>query len=410
MTKMNSGSPSVLNSVRAAVCAAALAIPSWAQGAASSQGSAPQGSPQGTGKSSQGSGSKSTSSKSTSSKSTSSKSASAKSSSGRKSAESSQAAPADAERPKTQVFVLPLEGTVGVGLRNEEMEKLEKIADTFGPGQIFIIRINSNGGLVIEGDEINVTLSRIKQKHRLIAWIEKAISGGAFTGMHADELYFTPEGSLGSITMMAGSTEVTQARDPWKERVAEVAALGGRDPQIGRAMVYSEEELSYDKDEKTGKVTFYPSLKGKYILSKKGENLTLNATNALHCGFSDGTASTEEELFKLLDLDNPERFAINDAGHKIYKDYQALIKRAQTEVPLLMRKLQIEGTGSGDPRVVLQNRIKNAQKLIEWVDRAPDVMQYELNVPPQAKEELQKQIAEWRRELARLNSQDQGGT
>jgi len=387
----------ILTRAVCATCALAVTMPSWGDSAL--QDALVQGSSQGTGKSSQGASSKS--SKSTKS----SKSSRTKSGA----AAGGEAAQADAERPKTQVFVLPLEGTVGVGLRNEEMEKLEKIADTFGPGQIFIIRINSNGGLVIEGDEINVTLSRIKQKHRLVAWIEKAISGGAFTGMHADELYFTPEGSLGSITMMAGSTEVTAARDPWKERVAEVAALGGRDPQIGRAMVYSEEELSYDKDEKTGKVTFYPSLKGKYVLSKKGENLTLNATNALHCGFSDGTAATEEELFKLLDLDNPDRFVVNDAGHKIYKDYQALIKRAQQEVPLLMRKMQIEGTGSGDPKVILQSRIKNAQDLIRWIERAPDVMQYELNVPPQAKEELQKQITEWRRELARLNSQGQGG-
>ena len=404
MTTMPSHATRICNAFCATLCALALAAPAIAQSATagkpgSQQGSPAKGAPQGTSTPAQGSTKKSPAPASKS----------GKASSGKKATDPAQADAASAERPKTQVFVLPLEGTVGVGLRNEEMEKLEKIADTFGPGQIFIIRINSNGGLVIEGDEINVTLSRIKQKHRLVAWIEKAISGGAFTGMHADEIYFTPEGSLGSITMMSGSTEVTQARDPWKERVAEVAALGGRDPQIGRAMVYSEEELSYDKDEKTGKVTFYPSLKGKYVLSKKGENLTLNATNALHCGFSDGTASTEAELFKLLDLNDPERFEPNDAGHKIYKEYQALIKRAQEEVPLLMRKLQIEGTGSGDQRVILQSRIRNAQKLIDWIDRAPDVMQYELNVPVSAKEEIQKQIAEMRRELARLNAQNQGG-
>jgi hypothetical protein len=388
---------STLAALVALASAVAIALPAGAQGTApskgSSQGSSQKGTPskgssQGTAKSAQGT--------------TGGKKPSSTGKAGAKSAD------AEAARPKTQVFVLPLEGMVGVGLRNEEMEKLEKIADTFGPGQVFIIRINSNGGLVIEGDEINVSLSRIKQKHRLIAWIEKAISGGAFTGMHADEIYFTPEGSLGSITMMSGQTEVSQVRDPWKERVAEIAALGGRDPQIGRAMVFSEEELSYDKDDKTGKVTFYPSMKGKYALSRKGENLTLNSTNALHCGFSDGTAATEEELFKLLDLDNPERFEINDAGHKIYRDYQALIKRAQTEVPLLMRKLEIEGTGSGDQRIILQRRIKNAQDLISWIDRAPDVLQYELNIPPQAKQELQKRIAEWRREIAQMDQQ--GGT
>ncbi len=90
------------------------------------------------------------------------------------------------QKMKKQVFVLPLDGMVGIGLRHDEMEQVEKIADGYGPGQVIILRINSNGGLVTEGDLIAATLTRIKNKHRLVAWIEKAISGGAFTGLYCE--------------------------------------------------------------------------------------------------------------------------------------------------------------------------------------------------------------------------------
>ena len=147
MTTTHSPATRIANALCATLCALALAAPAFAQSApagkpGSQQGSPAKGAPQGTSTPAQGSTKKSPAPASKS----------GKASSGKKATDPAQADAASAERPKTQVFVLPLEGTVGVGLRNEEMEKLEKIADTFGPGQIFIIRINSNGGLVIEGD------------------------------------------------------------------------------------------------------------------------------------------------------------------------------------------------------------------------------------------------------------------
>lgn len=307
------------------------------------------------------------------------------------------------EAKKTQVFVLPLDGMVGVGLRHEEMEELEKIADGFGPGQVFIIRVNSNGGLVIEGDKINVSLMRIKQKHRLIAWIEKAISGGAFTALHADEMYFMPEGALGSITMLSGQTEVAAVREQWKARVAEVCGLGGRDPLIGPAMVDANVELSYEKDPKTGKVTFYNDYKHTYKLSDKTENLDFSAATAEHSTFSEGTAANETELFRELGVDDPEKFQINDAGKKIAAKWQKLIKGAHDEVPLLIQKREIEGT-SGGGIAYLQARIRNTQKIIDWYKKATPAMEYELNVSGRAIEQLEQEIKEMRKQLKELQS------
>ncbi len=315
----------------------------------------------------------------------------------------SKATPAEAtdERKKQQVFILPLDGMVGVGLRHDEMEQLEKIADKYGPGQIFIIRINSNGGLVIEGDKIAESLTRIKNKHRLVAWIEKAISGGAFTALYANEMYFMPEAALGSITMLSGRTEVTAVREDWKERVAQACQTGDRDPLIGPAMVHSEVELSYDKV--GDKVTFYPNMKGKYPLSNREENLDFSAQSAEHCGFSDGTAATEADLFRELGLDDPTKFEVNNAGKVISTKWQKLIKGAKDEVPLLLQKRGIEGTSQGGI-AFLQARIRNTQKIIDWFKKCKAAMVYELNIPEEAIEQFEAEIVQMRKQIKEMQN------
>ena len=68
----------------------------------------------------------------------------------------------------------------GIQLRAKDMHTIKDMANAAGPGQIVIIKINSNGGLVLETPEIQAALMGIRDGgHRLVAWIEKAISGGA---------------------------------------------------------------------------------------------------------------------------------------------------------------------------------------------------------------------------------------
>jgi len=327
---------------------------------------------------------------------------------GKQSAASSQKTPDKsaakdvAPNAKRHVFMLPLDGMVGIGLRHDEMEKVEQIADKIGPGQVIILRINSNGGLVIEGDMIAESLTRMKQKHRLVAWVEKAISGGAFTALWCDEMYFMPEAALGSITMLTGRTEVSAVREEWKERVAEACAGGGRDPLIGPAMVHSEVELSYEKTP-DGKVTFYPDAKHTYVLSRNNENLDFNAQNAEHCGFSDGTAKTEADLYKLLGVDDGEKYIISDAGKKIAAEWQKLIKDCKEKVPLLLRKRDIEGTSEGGV-AQLQARIKNNQAIIDWFKKCRPEMVYELGVGDQAIDRLKEENEQLRKQVKELQA------
>ncbi len=316
-------------------------------------------------------------------------------------------APGTATGAKRQVFILPVDGMVGVGLRHNEMEAIEKVADSFGEGQLIILRVNSNGGLVIEGDQIEKTLQRLRTKHRLISWIEKAISGGAFTGVQAEEVYFLPTGSLGSITMIQGLTAVTgAANEYWMQNLERVMEENGHEKHLGRCMVNKEYELSYDKDPETGKVTWYKTLEGEFDLSDANENLDFNASNAEHCGFSKGTAATLPDLMRIVGW--PEgTYEVNKEGQAIYERWQRTMSQCKERVPRIWDEMEYKNQASGDPVVILGTRIQLFKEFLGWYDRAWSVIQWELNINAR-KDDLERELKRMEKELADLRKARRG--
>ena len=304
----------------------------------------------------------------------------------------------DVERSTPGVFVLPLEGMVGLNLRHEEMEKIAEEADKYGPGQIIVFIIDSGGGAVTEMEQIHKTLMEIKKRHRLVAWIKQAISAACATAMHCDEIYFMTNGTAGAMTAFAGTVAWSGEKlEEWQQRAGDWMEAGGRSRYIAEAMIHNPNLLSYDKDEDTGEVTFYNDLSGETILSRKGENLVFTASSALDSGFSDGTANNEQELAELLDL--PEWYETSDYGRKIAESWQKNVKTAERELRLLQSRLSYAGTGSGDPVEILGTRIKIYKEFVRWHDRCPNCAMFG-GLPP--KEQLEREIKEMRKNLADL--------
>ena len=177
-------------------------------------------------------------------------------------------------------------------------------------------------------------------------------------------------------------------------RAGDWMEQGGRSRYIAEAMIHAPILLSYDKDPVTGEVVFYNDLSGEFALSADEQNLVFTAKLALHCGFSDGTADTEEQLAELLDL--PQWHEISDYGRRIAQEWQDTCEEAVREVTLLVNRLQYEGTGSGNPQTILQTRIKNLKKIIWWIDRAPNAVRG--RVPPKA--QIEREISELKKQLA----------
>lgn len=309
---------------------------------------------------------------------------------------------ASGEKPKTTIFVLPWEGMVGTGARHEQIAQIGQVADKLGNGQVIVIHVDSPGGLVLEGDQIHATLVDLKQRHKVVAWVKKAISAGAYTSLHCDEIYFERVGNLGAITMFAGTEAAKgQQLDAWLEAVGEACKIGGREPAIGRAMVTNPELLSYDRDE-AGNVKWYGTLEGKYKLSDADQNLSFNAETAIHSKFSQGLADNLDELLVQLGY-NKADVSISQEGYEIHRKWQDTLKQCKEAKRQALRDLQ--NPGGLEDMTRINNAIKAMETILRWYDRCePGMMYDEPGLGP--RERWEQELEQAKKERARMRERN----
>jgi len=307
--------------------------------------------------------------------------------------------PIDKNDKSPGVFVLPMSGMVGEGFRSEEIEKLAKHCDEYGPGQIIVLEIESGGGLGIEMEKIHYKIAEIRKRHRVVAWIKEAISAAAATASNCNEIYFYTTGTLGAMTGFNGATGVSlkgEELQKWLRAAGDWMESGGRSRYIAEAMIDDVKLLSYDKDPVTGEVTWHNDLSGEHVLSDEKTNLVFTASTAMDSGFADGIADTPEQLAKLLNM--PKWREKDDYGRKIAKEWLPLVDRAKQELPLRGARLQYKGMAEGG-RAQLGARIRIIRDVIHWWDLCPNVCLL-MGVPP--KEVLERELEELQRALARM--------
>ncbi len=268
------------------------------------------------------------------------------------------------------VFLLPLDGGVGEIIRSTEIRQIAEHADEYGPGQIIVLDINSPGGSVLTGIQMRDLLFDIRKRHRVVAWVDAAISGGAFLSFCCDEIYFRRSSNLGSITMWSGNFQgaAEPEMNAWITQLEGVLAKTSRSPLFAAPMVIVDAQLSYDIDEETGEITYFSTTEGEHVLSDgtSVQILSVTAAQAEQCGLSDGIADTKEELAVLLDLD--EWNEIDDYGPKLAKDWKLLSERAAEEIPELFAEFggNVEARTNGE-RIMKQ--IKAGKSLLSWAKR-----------------------------------------
>ena len=292
------------------------------------------------------------------------------------------------------VFVLPMSGEVGLTFRHEQIEKMAKHADEFGPGQIIILLMDSHGGGV-EMEKIHNTILKVKKRHRVIAWIKTAISAAAASAIACDEIYFMTNGTLGAMTGYKGTTALKDEElEVWLKTAGQWMENGGRYLYIAHAMIHAPTLLSYDKDPETGEIIWHNDLSGQHPLSTETTNLVFTSGVAVDCGFADGIADTGKELAELLDLS--EWREIDTYGRSIAKDWQDTIKKAEEEIPRLIARRDMV---TGPPEQRLGALIRIDEALIRWIDRAPVIAK---RMIPVSKDYLEREIRELRKQLADL--------
>jgi len=268
------------------------------------------------------------------------------------------------------VFLLPMEQMVGTYFRPQEIRELVAHIDkNYGPGQIIVLEIDSGGGSVRKWSEIRDVVFEARKKHRIVAWITRAISGAAATGFVCDENYYKTTGELGSITMYSGHIDNVSPDwqlEGWIDELEGVLAKTSRTPLVAGCMVRSRHAFSYDVDKETGEITYYDDTSGEFVLSDRTTNLTMGSAEALHSGLSDGTADTKEELAALLDLD--EWVELDPYGVDIANEWWDTLKEFEELFPELRREFQGDVEGN-TPRARINNQIKAGQEMLKWVKK-----------------------------------------
>ena len=205
-----------------------------------------------------------------------------------------------------RVVLVDLSGGLGYTAFASAITVAGEMADTVGPGQTIVLEIDSPGGMVSEIFKFVDAIRAVRERHRVVAWVREAISGAAMTSMQCDEIYFRSKGALGAAMMIRGRDGADgETLDKFLAEMGDIIEKSGRPRSVFEAIVKAKAVLTYTKDPATGKSTFHDKitgLPGEVVLSDEKDNLTFNASNALDCGFSKGTADSLEQLAPLLGL------------------------------------------------------------------------------------------------------------
>jgi len=201
--------------------------------------------------------------------------------------------------------------TIGIDIQAHALRQLlpmlEDELGSDGTG-VVVFRVTSGGGLLLEIQRLSdVIQEEYKKRFRVVAWIDSAISAAAMTSHCIEEIYFTPQGNYGACTGWSGQLVAVKGRGLEEVLYAmeKISARGGYDPAIMRAMqIQVPLSCTITAD---GDVKWYrDSTSGEILVNRDNEILTFNSETARKVKFSKGTASTLDELRKLMGYEELE--------------------------------------------------------------------------------------------------------
>lgn len=188
------------------------------------------------------------------------------------------------------VVIVPVKQKVEQGLHSF-LKRAFREANEARAEHIVLI-VNTFGGRVDSASEIGQLIR--SSSIPTTAFIEgKAVSAGTYIALNANQIAMQPGSIIGAAAVVDGGGRLIE--DPktvsfWVGQMSEAAKMNGRDPAIAAAMVDINATVSLETEIGRDK--------------KKGEILSLTASEANIVGYSDYTANSMQEVVAWLGLDN----------------------------------------------------------------------------------------------------------
>ncbi|NLY79871.1 MAG: nodulation protein NfeD [Lysinibacillus sp.] len=195
---------------------------------------------------------------------------------------------------KEKVYHIPVEKEIEKGLyvflKRSFNEALENNASAI------ILEIHTPGGYVDVAYDIGKLIDETPKPLKIIAFINsKALSAGAYIALHAEQIYMTPNATMGAaqIIDLNGNAANEKIHSAWIKNMQAAAESTNRDPKIARAMAD-------------------PSVDLPEYNSPSGKLLTLTAEEALQVDYSNGTVENLTDVFKEVGHENSEVFSLQE--------------------------------------------------------------------------------------------------
>lgn len=184
--------------------------------------------------------------------------------------------PAFAQENAGAVYVVPITGTIDLGLAPYLERVLDEAADN--DAAAVLLEVDTPGGRLDAVLQMQDAL--LGADVLTIAYVNRnAFSAGALITIASERIYMAPGAALGAATPIEGGTGDTASEkvvSAVRKTFKATAEARGRDPRVAEAMVDPEVEIDG--------------------LIERGKLLTLTTQEAQQWGYADGVASSRAEV------------------------------------------------------------------------------------------------------------------
>ena len=197
-----------------------------------------------------------------------------------------------------EVFVYEIKDEIGKAAWRTTQKAIDKANDE--KVDYIILHLNTYGGRVDIADSIRTKI--INNDIPVMAFVDnQAISAGALISISCDSIYMRPGGSIGAATVVSQSGEVV----PDKYQSFMRSTMRATAESHGKDTVIADGDTTYvwHRDPQVAEAMVDPKIKVPGI-SDSGQVLTLTAEEAIRVGYSEGKASTIEEVLERAGIAN----------------------------------------------------------------------------------------------------------
>ncbi|MED3763987.1 nodulation protein NfeD [Ureibacillus terrenus] len=193
---------------------------------------------------------------------------------------------------KEKVYHIPIDHEIDQGVLQFLKRSFQEATEN--KARAIILELHTPGGYVDVAYDIGKLMDETPTK--IIAFINsRALSAGAYLALHADEIYMTPNATMGAaqIIDLNGNAASEKANSAWIKNMQAAAESANRNPLYARAMADASADL--------------PEMN-----SPKGKLLTLTANEAYQVKYSDGTVQNLEELLAETGLEGRDVSTVHE--------------------------------------------------------------------------------------------------